>query len=72
VAEAARTVRSSLTAAGASSEETLEAGRRVAAEVALWMPRARACTFAAGDGSEDSSTITRCVAPDLQRKLHVH
>lgn len=41
VAEAARAVRSSLAAAGASSEEALEAGRRVSAEVARWMPRGR-------------------------------
>lgn len=41
VAEAAQAVRSSLAAAGASSEEALEAGRRVSAEVARWMPRGR-------------------------------
>ncbi len=40
VAQAAQTVHSSLVAAGASSEEALEASRRVSAEVALWMPRA--------------------------------
>jgi len=39
VAEAAQAVHSSLAAAGASSEEALEAGRRVNAEVARWMPR---------------------------------
>ena len=39
VAEAAQAVHSSLAAAGASSEEALEAGRRVSAEVARWMPR---------------------------------
>jgi SOS-response transcriptional repressor LexA len=41
VAEAAQAVHSSLAAAGASSEEALEAGRRVSAEVARWMPRGR-------------------------------
>lgn len=41
VAEAAETVHSSLAAAGASSEEALEAGRRVSAEVARWMPGGR-------------------------------
>jgi hypothetical protein len=41
VAEAAQAVRSSLTAAGASSEEALEASRRINAEVARWMPGGR-------------------------------
>lgn len=41
VAEAAEAVRSSLEEAGASSDEALEAGRRVSAEVARWMPRGR-------------------------------
>src|SRR6266545_7452290 len=41
VAEAAQAVHSSLAAAGASGEEALEAGRRVNAEVARWMPRGR-------------------------------
>ncbi len=41
VAEAAQAVHSSLAAAGASSEEASEAGRRVSAEVARWMPRGR-------------------------------
>jgi len=41
VAQAARAVRSSLANAGASSEEALEAARRVSAEVARWMPRGR-------------------------------
>ena len=36
VSEAAQALRSSLAAAGASSEEALEAGRRVGAEVARW------------------------------------
>ncbi len=40
-AEAAQAVHSSLIAAGASSEEALEAGRRVSDEVALWMLRGR-------------------------------
>ena len=41
VAEAAQAVHSSLAAAGASSDEALEAGRRVSAEIARWMPRGR-------------------------------
>lgn len=41
VEEAAQAVYSSLTAAGASSDEALEAGRRIRAEVARWMPRGR-------------------------------
>ena len=41
VSEAAQALRSSLAAAGASSEEALEAGRRVSAEVARWIPRGR-------------------------------
>ncbi len=41
VAEAAQAVYSSLAAAGASNEEALEAGHRVSAEVARWMPRGR-------------------------------
>jgi repressor LexA len=40
-AAAAQAVHSSLAAAGVSSEEALEAGRRVKAEVALWMLRSR-------------------------------
>lgn len=39
VIEAAQALRSSLAAAGASKEEALEAGRRLGAEVARWMPR---------------------------------
>ena len=38
VSEAAQAIRSSLEAAGASPEDALEAGRRVTAEVARWMP----------------------------------
>lgn len=38
VSEAAQALHSSLAAAGASSEDALEAGRRVTAEVARWMP----------------------------------
>lgn len=38
VSEAAQAIRSSLTAAGVSPEDSLEAGRRVTAEVARWMP----------------------------------
>jgi hypothetical protein len=41
VVEAAQSVHSSLVASGASDEETLEAARRISAEVALWMPRVR-------------------------------
>jgi hypothetical protein len=41
VAGAAQAVHSSLTAAGASDEEALEAYRRVSAEVARWMPDGR-------------------------------
>ncbi len=41
VQDAAQALRSSLAALGASSEEALEAGRRVSAEVARWMPRGR-------------------------------
>lgn len=41
VVEAAQAVQSSLTAAGASSEEAVEAGRAVNAEVARWMPSGR-------------------------------
>lgn len=41
VVEAAEAVHSSLTAAGASHEEALEAFRRVQAEVARWMPDGR-------------------------------
>jgi hypothetical protein len=41
VVEAAQAVHSSLAAAGASNEEALEAGRRVNAELARWMPPGR-------------------------------
>jgi hypothetical protein len=41
VIEAAQDVRSSLEDAGMSSEESLEAGRRVSANVARWMPGGR-------------------------------
>lgn len=41
VVEAAEAVHSSLSAAGTSSEEALEACRRVSAEVARWMPGGR-------------------------------
>ena len=41
VAESAQAVHSSLAAAGASSDEALEAGRRVSAEIARWMPSGR-------------------------------
>lgn len=41
VAEAPRAVRSSLENAGTSREEALEAGRRLSAEVARWMPGGR-------------------------------
>ena len=41
VVKAAQALRSSLAAAGASSEEALEAGRRLGAEVARWMPNGR-------------------------------
>jgi repressor LexA len=41
VAEAAQALRSSLAASGASSEEALEAGRRLSAEIARWMPGGR-------------------------------
>lgn len=44
-AAVAQTVHSSLAAAGASSDEATEAGRRVSDEVALWMLRGRgACS----------------------------
>jgi SOS-response transcriptional repressor LexA len=41
VEEAAQAVRSLLAEAGTSGEEALEAGRRVSAEVARWMPGGR-------------------------------
>jgi hypothetical protein len=41
VIEAAQDVRSSLEDAGMSGEESLEAGRRVSANVARWMPGGR-------------------------------
>jgi len=41
VEQAAQAVHSSLAAAGAGSEEALEAGRRISAEVARWMPLGR-------------------------------
>jgi len=41
VEQAAQAVHSALAAAGASSEEALEAGRRVSAEIARWMPPGR-------------------------------
>jgi len=44
VAEAAQAAHSSLAAVGASGEEALEAGRRVSAEVARWMPSGPAST----------------------------
>jgi repressor LexA len=41
VVKAAQAIKSSLAVAGASSEEASEAGRRVNAEVARWIPRGR-------------------------------
>lgn len=58
VEEAAQAVQSSLEAAGASSEEALEASRRVSAEVALWMPHMPGQYVRRSAGSRDSSAIT--------------